>query len=75
MKQVTEYWLKPVDEYGDTIDIVFSESLRDAKVQRQVFGSEFPDAHHWELEKVVRRYASDGALKSEQVTELKEDWL
>ena len=75
MKQVTEYWLNAIDEYDDTIDIMFSDSLRDAKVQHQVFSSEFPDAHHWELEKVVRWYADDGALKREQVTELKEDWL
>jgi hypothetical protein len=75
MTQTTEYWLKPIDEYDDSIDIIFCDSEKDARLQREGLGDDYPDAQRWMLEKVVRRYASDGDLKDEHITELKRNWL
>lgn len=67
MKRTTEYWLRPLDEYGDAEDILFFDhftealmALREMKVER----GDFP----YDIERVVRLYADDGELKDEQYT-------
>ncbi len=72
MKQVTEWWVMPLDEYGDSIEVYYCDSKREAKAERVKREESHPDAAEWMLEKVVRRYESDGDIRSELVTE--EQW-
>lgn len=69
MKQVTEWWVTPLDEYGDSIEVYYCDSKREAKAEREQRGEDHSDVAEWMLEKVVRRYRSDGDLAAENVTE------
>ena len=63
MKHITEYWIRPLDEHGDSIDIIFCGTLREARNEAKSF-------ENYEIEKCVRRYADDGKLISEQLSEV-----
>jgi hypothetical protein len=68
MRQITEWWVTPLDEYGDSIEVYYCDSKREAKAEREQREYDHPDAAGWLLEKVVRRYREDGDLRSEKVT-------
>ena len=61
--RVTEYWVRELDEDGDTIEIHFCDTLKEAKKEASQF--EFVD-----IEKCVRKYRHDGELLDEEFVEV-----
>ena len=72
MKQTTEWWVAPLNEYGDSEEVYYCDSMREAKAERESRSKDHPGASEWRLEKVVRQYYSDGDIAGEKVTE--EQW-
>jgi len=70
MKQVTEYWVSPLDQYGDSIDVYYCDTRQEAAAERANRADDHPSAKCWALEKVIRRYYDDGELASETVVDL-----
>lgn len=71
MKQVTEYWVSPLDEYGDSLEVYYCSNRKEAVSEKELRAEDHPDAVEWRLEKVVRNYYPDGEIKSETIKELK----
>ena len=69
MKQITEWWAAPLDRYGDPLEVYYCDSRTEAILTRGRFEADHVEAEEWRLEKVVRRYESDGNLVDEHVTE------
>lgn len=64
MRQFTEYWLRPLDEHGDAVDILFHDHYTEVLMtlrEMESDGGMFP----YEVERVMRWYADDGDLKDE----------
>lgn len=65
--QVTEWWLSPLDRYGDALEVYYLDSRAEAVAEHASRLGDHPDAEAWRLERVVRRYRSDGDLADEAV--------
>lgn len=66
MPQVTEYRINPIDKYGDIIDPQFFDRLNQAREALPEILSQFENqCVEWEIEKQVRKFASDGELRDE----------
>lgn len=70
MIQVIEWWLSPIDVYGDSIEVYYCDSRQEALEEKTLSESDHPDAVEWRLEKVVRLYSNDGELQEETITEI-----
>ena len=61
--KITEYWVRPLDEHGDSRDVIFCQTIKEAVSEiNKLNGAPF------ELEKCVRTYYRDGELKDEALT-------
>lgn len=65
-----EWWLIPVDHYGDSMEVFFCRSEMEARKEKARRQGDYPNAREWVCEKVVRWYAMDGELQRESVTEV-----
>jgi hypothetical protein len=66
VETIVEWWAKPVDAYGDSIEIFPCDSRREAHKTREDH-ADYPGAVDWELERVTRKYRDDGELLHEKV--------
>lgn len=66
MKRLEEWWLTPIDAWGDSMEIFFCDTLEEAIKEKELRENDYPQAR-WQLEKVIRYYLPDGHLIKEDV--------
>ena len=69
-KLVTEYQVRPLDEYGDCIEPHFFDTQEEARAEKSDLAEMYQEATDWLFEQNLRTYADDGELLSEDYQEL-----
>lgn len=63
MKQVTKWWVTPVDTNGNYRKVYDCDTLGEAIAIRERQERYHPEAVEWILEKVTRNYRDDGCFE------------
>lgn len=71
MKQITEYWISPLDDEGDVLDQFYYDSKKDAeKDLLQIKENIYPQINTWQIDRVVCKYNDiDGDLIDRDYTD------
>ena len=65
--QVTEYWVRPVNADGDSLEVYYCDTKKQAIAERDYRTDDHTDAVDWKLEKVVRKYNNGGDIIDEDI--------